>query len=395
VNARPTLLISDYAGHAFTHEAAVALDRQVWPTAYSYCVTTVTPKGSMATDDTLIVPVSSGARFEKYNLPRRLLSEVRYGVGVSAALWRLRPKVHVVCNMPLVSLFVIWLLSLPLRTKLVIWFQDVQSGLAAGILGDRWPARALSRLESFLLRRARRVIAISPELAAEAERRGVDRARLGILENWAPLEAIPQRPRDNDWATRQALLRTTTFVYSGTLARKHNPQLLVDLASAVQSIDGTVVVVSEGEGADWLDEQRTSHDFANLVLLPYQDFAELPDVLGAADVLLVLLEPLAGPFSVPSKTLSYLCAGRPIIGAMPLTNTASVTIAERAHAGIVVGPDDSEGFCAAAKALAADPTRRHTLGASGRTYAEEHFAQATILERLAGELRKVSPGVLT
>ena len=44
-------------------------------------------------------------------------------------------------------------------------------------------------------------------------------------------------------------------------------------------------------------------------------------MLAAADVLLVLLDASARTFSVPSKVLMYLCAGRPILGgAMPLDN---------------------------------------------------------------------------
>ena len=37
----------------------------------------------------------------------------------------------------------------------------------------------------------------------------------------------------------------------------------------------------------------------------------------------VLLERSAGAFSVPSKTLSYLCAGRPVVGLMPAENLAA------------------------------------------------------------------------
>jgi len=40
-------------------------------------------------------------------------------------------------------------------------------------------------------------------------------------------------------------------------------------------------------------------------------------------VLLVVLDKSAGAFSVPSKTLSYLCAARPILGLMPDENLAA------------------------------------------------------------------------
>ncbi len=313
--------------------------------------------------------------------------EIEPGFGTARVVWSHRPRVHVVCNMPLVSLLVIWLLSLPLRTPIVIWFQDVQSGLAGGILGDGVVPRALSILESFLLRRASRVVAISPELIGEGERRGVHPRQLGMLENWAPIESLPVRPRDNDWAKEHGLIDTTTFVYSGTLARKHNPALLVDLARSVAPVGGTVVVVSEGEGSDWLADEKARSGIQNLLLLPYQPFEVLPDVLGAADVLIVLLEDAAGAFSVPSKTLSYLCAERPILAAMPLENTAAITIVERAKAGIVVAPRDINGFCAGALALESDVDRRLGLGRSGRRYAEEHFAESVVVERLATEIR--------
>lgn len=387
VDRRAEIFLSDYAGHPFTYEAAIGLHRSYWRTTYSYCATTVSPKGRLADQRIKVIPVTTGRTFEKYDLRRRLIAELRYGAGVARAVWGQRPTVHVVCNMPLVSLLVIWIACLPRRTKLVIWFQDVQSGLAAQLLGSGWVTGTLTALESFLLRRARRVIAISPELAIEARRRGVHSERLGILENWAPVESLPVRPRNNPWAASKSLIGTTIFLYSGTLARKHNPALLVELARSLDPVGGRVVVVSEGEGSEWLADQVRSHSLPNLTLLPYQPFDDLPDVLGSADVLVVLLEPLAGPFSVPSKTLSYLCAGRPILGAMPLDNSAAITIAERAGAGIVVGPADIEGFCAKALELAKRPDVRATLGTSGRRYAEAHFRESVVVGALATQIR--------
>ena len=73
----------------------------------------------------------------------------------------------------------------------------------------------------------------------------------------------------------------------------------------------------------------------NLVFLPLQPMDVFPDVLGAADVLVALLENDAGPFSVPSKVLSYLCAGRPILLSAPPSNL-SVRLVEKAAAGLCV-----------------------------------------------------------
>src|SRR5207248_6252540 len=117
-------------------------------------------------------------------------------------------------------------------------------------------------------------------------------------------------------------------LYAGTLGLKHDPGLLLELAMATrESDDVRVAVVSEGPGRDWLEQQRRRLGLANLVLLDYQPYEALPDVLASADVLLTLLEPAAGRFSVPSKILSNLCAGRAQVAALPSENLAARTIA--------------------------------------------------------------------
>lgn len=379
-----TILISDFAGHAFTYELADALKRRGHVVSYGYCAANISPRAGFAGS---VVPIAVGSnwRFDKYRAGRRLLSEVRYGLGLARSVWQVRPTDHVVCNMPVVSGTVAWFLTLPLRVRNTVWFQDVQSGLAA--VSQNRVGRLLSRIESFLLRRADHVIAISAELAEEASQRGVAPSRIGVLENWAPVALIPQVPTDSDPAHEGLDISRPLFIYSGTLARKHDPSLLMDLAVEVASFGGQVAVISEGEGADWLrQELSTSIAPPNLVVLPYQPFDRLPEILGAADVLVVILEVSAGRFSVPSKTLTYLCTGRPILASIPLDNAAARLVADRAQAGKVTPPEDRAGFLANARELGESSAVRSRLGEAGRRYAEEHFAEDVVVRNFLAQL---------
>ena len=131
----------------------------------------------------------------------------------------------------------------------------------------------------------------------------------------------------------------TVIVYAGTLGLKHQPAVLLDLANSLADRpDVKLIVASEGLGADWLREH--DHD-RRLVQLPFQPYDDLPLMLAAADVLVVLLEADAGTFSVPSKVLTYHCAGRAILGAMPAENLASRNIA-RVGSGVVTAPGDGD-----------------------------------------------------
>ena len=67
-----------------------------------------------------------------------------------------------------------------------------------------------------------------------------------------------------------------------------------------------------------MPNKRPAKACGSLRCLGFQPFEVLPDVLGSADVLVAILEPDAGVFSVPSKVLSYFCAGRPVLLAVPV-----------------------------------------------------------------------------
>jgi glycosyltransferase involved in cell wall biosynthesis len=140
------------------------------------------------------------------------------------------------------------------------------------------------------------------------------------------------------------------------------------------------VVVSEGIGADHIARVKAAERLDNLIVLPFQRYADLPDVIASADVLVVVLEAGAGIYSVPSKLLTYLCAGRAVLGAMPRDNLAS-RIVERAGAGLVAAPDDLAGFLSAAQILLDDSTRRDSAAAAARAYAERTFDIDAIVTR--------------
>jgi glycosyltransferase involved in cell wall biosynthesis len=118
-----------------------------------------------------------------------------------------------------------------------------------------------------------------------------------------------------------------------------------------------------------------------LTRLPFQPYDRLPEVLGTGDVLVVLLEQDAGAFSVPSKTLSYLCAGRPVLGLMPAENLAARLVTE--VEGCVLRPEEASLPTAAAwvRDVVETPDRRDDLGRLARELAEREFALAGCADR--------------
>ena len=335
-----------------------------------------------------IEPVDMGADFAKYSPAKRVRQEITYGNRVGRRIAECRPDVVLSADTPLFAQSVI-VRSLRGKTPLIFWLQDFYSlamqpeaerrvPVAGGFLG-----RSLIGLERKALLRSDAVVAISEDFRTRLLDWGVPAERIEVIENWAPVEELPLRPRQNGWARRHGLESGPVLLYSGTLGLKHDPALLLRLAEELPGV--RVVVASEGLGADWLRERPRE----NLVLLGFQPYGDLPDVLATGDVLIVILERDAGRFAVPSKVLSYLCAGRPLLAALPADNLAA-KIVEGSGAGVLVDPDDGEGLVAGARRLLDDAELRERLGAAGRAYAERKFDIRTITDRFEEVIASVS-----
>ena len=228
-------------------------------------------------------------------------------------------------------------------------------------------------METSLLTRSDGVILISPDFVRFLPSSVARRETNHIIRNWGPLKSVWPVAKVNPWLSAHGYTGKFVFMYTGTLARKHDPGMLLALADAfVDDPEVAIVVIASGVSADILRESNKAQPRANLSMLPLQPMSDMPDVLGSADVLLTILELDAGEFSVPSKVLTYLCAGRPILLSAPSRNLVTAVLAE-SGGGLHADASDQDGFIAAAHRLRNDPELCLSLGKASRDYALKNF----------------------
>lgn len=377
------ILVHDYSGHPFQVQLSRWLAAQGHQAQHLYAADVETPRGAVTRRDDdpagfSVDAIGTGQPLPKYDLVRRWQRERAYARALSARCRAFAPEVVLSTGPPTIQ-------NALRRTTVraggayVCWLQDIYALAVAPVLRRRFPiigalvARGFRAYENTLLRRSDAVVLITEDFAPLLTAAGVDGDRLTVIPNWAPLDEVRTAGKDNDWARRHGLDDKLVFLYAGTLGLKHNPALLADLAEALPAVPAArVVVVTQGLGRAFLEKEKADRSLDRLFLLDYAPYERLPEVLGTADVVLALLEAYADVLSVPSKILTYLCAGKPILAAMPDTNLAARTIAG-AGAGRVVGPADSDGFVAAARDLCGDPDARRRMGRNARRHAESTF----------------------
>ena len=394
------ILVHDYAGHPFQVQLSRELAVRGHTVLHVHSASVQTPQGALArcvdeTDRFGVQAITLSATIEKAAYFRRYWQERRYGAHLARVVRDFRPAVVISANTPLEAQARALRAARHADARFVFWLQDIQSvgfertlqtrlGLAGALA-----ARRFGGLERRLLRASDRVVAISEDFLATLAGFGVSPQSTSVIENWASMEELPLRARDNPWARKHGIVDKFCFLYSGTLGLKHDPELLVALADRYRAIhDVAVVVVSEGASADYLARRKAELCLSNLRVLPFQSYVVLPDVMASADVLVALLEPAAGVFSVPSKVLSYLCAGRALLLAVPADNLAA-RIVRRSASGAVTDPDDRDAFLRAAECLRANPDIRAAMATNAIKYAMQTFDIGAVGDRFEALLESM------
>lgn len=378
------VLIHDYGGYAFTFQLARALAACGNQVCYLYSESTqlvrrIDPAlgGGEGNGRLVVHGVTLARPFRKYSFWQRRAAECEHGRKVAQSILSERPDVVLSANAPLDAQAMIVSASRKSGARFVFWLQDALGLGARRLLRQKLPVLGeaiglyYQALERRLARASDRVVLISEDFLPLTDGWGIPRSRVTAIPNWAPVDELPPMPKDNPWARQHGLAEKSVFLYAGILGLKHDPQRLVELAYVLEG-QATVVVVSQGGGADWLAAQAARLNLDNLLLLPFQPTECLPSMFGAADVLVSILSEAAGRFSVPSKVLSYLCAQRPLLGSLPPDNLAARLVSQ-AGAGLLAAPEDQGAWVAAAKRLVQDKALRQQMGKNGRAYAEAHF----------------------
>lgn len=263
---------------------------------------------------------------------------------------------------------------------LVVWVQDLMGPATAqsGIAGGGRISALTSGLEGLVLRAAQEVIVVSPAFCSYVQAAGVPADRVHVVPNWAHVPLATQERA----AVRQRLGWADDDVialHSGNMGLKQGLENVIEAARLAQP---PVRFVLMGDGSQRAELERLGARLPALQLLPPVDSADFPDVLAAADVLLVNERASAVDMSLPSKLTSYFSAGLPVIAAVPPGGGTAAEV-ERSGGGVRVPPENPSALLEALRELGADPDRRRQLGAAGRRHAQDHLSAAASLGRLS------------
>ena len=369
------LHLHDFAGHPFQVELSNKLAKRGFSVHHSYFAHSREPKGlfqdTESSGNIIFHKIVLKQRYSSHSLIKRLFFELNLSLRLLWLHFHTKPDLTIVANTPLLSAFILMLFT-P-RHKFILWHQDVISRAFKTAYSSNsnvvnfflnFIFEIVEKIERWIYRRSAAVVCIAREFLDVYRSWNEDIGKVKVIENWAPLNQIsylPSQFNGNEW----------NLIYAGTLGMKHNPSLLLDFIrlAEVESLNCKLLVISEGDGAKFLHENRQPED--RLKIIDFVSLRLLEKHLTYSNVALVILEEDASTFSVPSKSYSYLAAGRFVIALAPSANAACRAILEaggKVFPPTVDGVRDAIGFL---KNLSEAKLR--IIESSARDYAETNF----------------------
>lgn len=313
-----------------------------------------------------------GTRLSTRRFAGRAMNYVTYFMTAFwAAITQPKPDVAIALTDPPI----IGLAALAARPRygMIFYCQDIFPEVA-GLL-ENYHSRIidaiLEHLNRFLVKRARRIVALGDTMASRlVHGKGADPGKISIIHNWADTSAIVPSAKHNSFAAANDLESRFVVLHAGNIGLSQNLDVVIEAAGLLKERpDILILFIGDGNRKSDLESAVAARGLTNVRFLPFQPRDQLRWTYASSDVCLVSLkEGLAG-YIVPSKLYPILAAGRPYIAAVEkMSEVAALT--ERHRCGVLVEPGDAVQLAEAILRLADQRSAREAMGVRSRVAAE-------------------------
>ena len=286
-----------------------------------------------------------------------------------------------------------WWLSLVKRVPFIFEVRDLwpESLAASGVSSeDSLLVRCLRGLSAFLYRSSDHVVVVTKAFREELiSKWEVNQDKISVVQNGV----------ETDLFTSDGALDREQFIsgiedkfvvsYIGTLGLAHGLDTVLQAAAILKDKLPDVVFLLVGEGADKerLVAVAREQSLDNVCFLPQQPREDIPTLIRASDVCLVLLKK-ADVFKtvIPTKMLEFMACGRTVILGV---DGQARQILEAAEAGTYIEPEDGVALAQEVARLYSDAEIVGALGENGRRYSVEHLSRRQTAHEYLDVLERV------
>jgi glycosyltransferase involved in cell wall biosynthesis len=282
------------------------------------------------------------------------------------------------------------------RLKSAPWLLEIrdlwpESILAVGAISNPTIIRVLQWLESFVYRKANRIVPVTDAFRDYMLAKQVDGRKITVIKNGASLDFYDDRQTDGGLREKLGLQGKFVAAYFGTHGMAHHLETIFEAADILKT-DERIVFLMVGDGAEYerLKQHLADTGLKNVLMLGQQPKSMMPSYWALSDVSLVLLRKTdLFKTVIPSKIFEAMAMAKPIIIGV---EGESEAIVRAACAGISMPPEDASALVNAVTKLLDNSRLRGEMGQSGKRHVHEFFDRKVLAMRYLDVLSEVACG---
>jgi glycosyltransferase involved in cell wall biosynthesis len=265
-----------------------------------------------------------------------------------------------------------------------LWPESIH---AVGAVRGRGVIGLLERVELFLYEKPDHIVALTPAFKRHMVAKGIPEGKIDVVTNGADLEQFKPLPKSNGFRKGLGLEGKFVASYIGTHGMAHSLETVLKAAKLLEGrAEIQFMLVGDGAERENLLKKKTEMGLGNVLMLPQQQKAAVPEILAASDVCLVLLRKTElFKTVIPSKIFEAMAMERPIILGV---DGESRRIVEASGGGVFVEPENAERLAEAVVRLWRDKARAETLGRTGGLFVRAHYDRNRLADDYLGVLQK-------
>ena len=268
----------------------------------------------------------------------------------------------------------------------VLWLQDVVSRAAeaTGLVGGARIGPVIRKLERSAFQRTDQTVVISETFRRQLLDAGVPRAaKISRIYLGSPRAIVPRPPR---WAPDNPVV-----LVIGNIGLTQNLPAFVEafLASpALRAVNAQLRITGEGVQAEAV---RAAVDGERARYLGLLSEEELGRELRDASVGLVSQGSGLGDFNLPSKAVTYMASGLPVVAAVDEDSEIAVIVKE-SETGLAVSNEDLDVACMRLSELLESGTRLERASRQATAFARANFEPGVMAEQFEQVLIDAAEG---
>ncbi len=249
------------------------------------------------------------------------------------------------------------------------------AAISVNVINNKLIIKFLYFIEKFLYDKAQHISLISEGFKKILNTKGISEKKISVTPVWVDSTKITPKT-SSKFRNDNNLSEKFIVMYSGNMGITSALEDILDAAVMLRDVPFIIfVLIGEGNKKKSIIEFIESNHLINVLVFPYQPRDAYNDLLAAADLGLVTLNPNSSAFSLPSKTFSIMASGRPVFAVTPKNSEISQLIRAE-NCGINVEPGDPELIAKQIIELASQKEKLKMFSQNGRIAVEEKFSRA-------------------